>query len=210
MEPVDIDSIYQKVPLDRIPWNMENPPDALVAFIESGKISPCRAVDLGCGTGNYALYLATRGFEMTGIDSSPTAIRIARTSARTRGVCVSFVVADLLGDLHEVRERFDFAFDWEVLHHIFPDDREKYAHNVHTLLNPGGLYLTVSFSERDPQFGGRGKIRNTPLGTVLYFSSEHEIETMLSSLFTVLELKTIEIGGRFGSHCAVYALSRRK
>ena len=209
MEYADIDRIYRDIPLDKIPWNSESPPDALVTLVRSGKIRPCKTVDLGCGAGNYALYLAGRGFEVTGIDSSPTAIQIAQANARKQGAACRFIVANLLGDMHEVTDTFDFAYDWEVLHHIFPEDRETYVKNVRKILNPGATYLSVCFSETDPQFGGKGKFRKTPIGTTLYFSSEPELRDLFSSHFTVRELKTIEVSGKYGSHYAVYTLMKK-
>jgi 2-polyprenyl-3-methyl-5-hydroxy-6-metoxy-1,4-benzoquinol methylase len=71
-----MDRIYKEVSLDKIPWNSETPPDALVELVQSGKIRPCKTIDLGCGAGNYAIYLAEQGFEVTGTDISPTAINI--------------------------------------------------------------------------------------------------------------------------------------
>src|SRR5208283_708706 len=85
MKYADIDRIYQTLPLDTIPWYSETPPDALVKLVEGGIVQPCRAVDLGCGTGNYAIYLAGLGFDVTGVDSSPAAIRIAQEHAKKRG-----------------------------------------------------------------------------------------------------------------------------
>jgi SAM-dependent methyltransferase len=210
LKSVDIDEIYRKIPLDRIPWNSEAPPEAIVELVEGGRVRPCRAIDLGCGAGNYAIWLAQKGFDVTGTDSSPTAIGIAREKAERLGVPCRFVVADLLGDLHEIRDTFDFGYDWELLHHIMPGDREKYARNVHCLLNPGATYLSVCFSEEDPQFGGTGKIRRTTIGTVLYFSSESEIREILSPYFTIRELKTITVPGKYGTHRAIYALSERR
>jgi SAM-dependent methyltransferase len=210
MKPVDIDAIYQRVPPDKIPWNSETPPDTLVELVRSGTVRPCRTIDLGCGAGNYAIYLAGLGFDVTGIDSAPTAIKIARENAQKTGVSCTFIAADLLGDLHEVSGTFDFAYDWELLHHIFPEDRGTYVKNVYSLLNPGALYLSVCFSEKDPQFGGVGKIRRTPLGTVLYFSSESEIQDLFFPYFVIRELKTITVSGKFGMHYAIYALSERR
>jgi len=210
MKGADIDEIYRRMPLDRIPWNSETPPDILVEIVRSGRVRPCRAVDLGCGAGNYAIWLAGQGFDVTGIDSSPTAIGIARERAEKLGVSCRFVVADLLGDLHEVEGRFDFGYDWELLHHIMPEDRATYAKNVYTLLNHGATYFSVCFSEEDPQFGGKGKIRTTAIGTVLYFSSEPEIRELFSPYFVIRELKTVEVSGKFGSHRAIYALSERR
>jgi SAM-dependent methyltransferase len=206
----DMDRIYKDVPLDTIPWNTETPPDALVELVQSGKVRPCKTIDLGCGTGNYAIYLAGLGFDVTGVDSSPKAIEIAGEHAKKRGVRCRFIAADLLGDLHEVNDTFDFAFDWELLHHIFPEDREKYVQNVHTLLNPKATYFSVCFSEKDPQFGGVGKFRKTRMGTTLYFSQESELTSLFFKYFDVRELKTIRIGGKFGAHCAISALLERR
>jgi len=210
MKYFDIDRIYRTVPLDRIPWNSETPPDALARLVHDGKVRPCRTIDLGCGAGNYAIYLAGLGFDVTGVDSSPAAIQIARENAQKRGVRCRFIVADLLGDMHEVTDTFDFAYDWEVLHHVFPEDRGAYIRNVYKILRPGATYFSVCFSEKDPQFGGRGKYRMTQIGTTLYFSSEAEIQELVSSYFTIRELKTIKISGKFGPHCAVCLLCERR
>ena len=210
MKYADIDRIYQKIPLDKIPWNSETPPDALVELVQDGKVRPCRTIDLGCGAGNYAIYLAGLGFEVTGVDSSPTAIKIAGEHAKKRGVRCRFIVADLLGDLQEVTGTFDFAYDWELLHHIFPEDRESYIKNVHKILNPKAMYFSVCFSEKDPQFGGSGKYRKTQIGTTLYFSSESELRELVSPYFTIRELKTVEVSGKYGPHCAVSVLAERR
>jgi SAM-dependent methyltransferase len=210
MKYADIDRIYQTLPLETIPWYSETPPDALVKLVEDGIVQPCRAVDLGCGTGSYAIYLAGLGFDVTGVDSSPAAIRIAQEHAKKRGVRCRFVVADLLGDLHEVTSTFDFAYDWELLHHIFPEDREAYIRNVYTITRPGALYFSVCFDESDPQFGGSGKYRTTRIGTTLYFSSESEIRNLTSPYFDIQELKTIEVKSKFGPHRAVCLLAVRR
>jgi len=210
MKQIDIDEIYRDVPLEAIPWNVETPPQALVDLVESGRISPCKTIDLGCGAGNYAIYLATEGFDVTGVDSSPTAVHIAKQNAEQKGVMCTFLVADVLGDLHEIASTFDFAYDWEVLHHFFPVQRKHYVENVHRFLNPRGKYLSVCFSENDPQFGGSGKYRETRLGTVLYFSSEDELRDLFEPFFTILDLRTIEIHAKFAPHLANYAFMERK
>ena len=210
MEYVDLDRIYQKVPLDKIPWNNETPPDPLVHLIKSGEVRPCKTIDLGCGAGNYAIYLTSIGFEVTGVDISPTAIKIAQENAEKKGVRCNFIVSDVLGDMHEVRGTYDFAYDWELLHHIFPEDREKYVKNVYKILNTGAQYFSVCFSEKDPQFGGKGKFRKTQMGTTLYFSSESELRDLFSPYFVIRELKTIEVMAKFASHYAIYVLSEKR
>jgi 2-polyprenyl-3-methyl-5-hydroxy-6-metoxy-1,4-benzoquinol methylase len=134
MKQIEIDNIYRNIPLEEISWYIETPPKELVDLVEGGSISPCKTIDLGCGAGNYAIYLASRGFDVTGVDLSPTAIQIAKGNARKRGVTCTFLVSDVLGDLHELKETFDFAYDWEVLHHIFPEQRNRYVENVYRIL----------------------------------------------------------------------------
>jgi SAM-dependent methyltransferase len=201
-----MDTIYRDFPAEDIPWNFEKPPHVLENLVKTGVVKPCRTIDLGCGTGNYALYLAGKGFDVTAIDISVYAIEIAKDTAKKRGASCNFCVADVLGDLDHLGSKYDFAYDWELLHHIFPENREKYLSNVTELLNPGGRYLSVCFSEDSEQFGGTGKYRETPLGTRLYFSSENEIQDLFASHFSIDSLKTIVVEGKFAPHKAIYAL----
>jgi hypothetical protein len=57
-----MESIYRELPLDRIPWNLEEPPELLVDLIQNRKIAPCDAVDIGDGCGNMPFGLLLRGF----------------------------------------------------------------------------------------------------------------------------------------------------
>ncbi len=205
-----MDSIYREQALDAIPWNLEKPPTLLVELVDSGWVAPCEAVDLGCGAGNYAVWLASQGFQMTGLDLSTTALELARKLATDRGVTCRFEACDMIGLVEEYDNSFDFAFDWEVLHHVFPEGREAYFTNVHRMLCPGGKYLSVCFSEDDPAFGGEGKYRKTPIDTTLYFSSEQELRELLEPLFLIEELSTIEIPGKRGPHMAVMALMTKR
>ena len=205
-----MERIYRKTPLNEIPWNIDTPPNVLVGLVESGKVKPCKTIDLGCGTGNYSTYLASVGFDVTGIDNSPTAIKIAQENAKKKGVKCNFLVANVLGNLDELTEKFDFAYDWELLHHIFPEKRRIYVKNVYKLLGPSGKYLSVCFSEKDPGFGGSGKYRKTRLGTILYFSIEDELRGLFKPYFNIEELKMKEIKGKPDSHLAYYAFMERK
>jgi 2-polyprenyl-3-methyl-5-hydroxy-6-metoxy-1,4-benzoquinol methylase len=211
MEQIEMDEIYRNIPLDKIPWNIETPPDALVQLVVGGKVKPCNVIDLGCGAGNYAIYLAGVGFNVTGIDISSAAVKYAKENAEKKQVRCSFIVADVLDDLTKVvKKTFDFAYDWEVLHHIYPENRRNYVENVYKLLNPGGKYFSVCFNEKDLQFGGSGKYRKTQLGTVLYFSSEDELRNLFRSRFNIIEFKTMKIKGTTAPHIVNYAFMEKK
>jgi len=205
-----MEEIYRQLPAEQIPWNIEQPPELLVELVQTGRIQPCDAVDIGCGAGNYTVWLAAQGFRMTGIDISPAALEMASQRAQDNGVECEFREGDITENVEGIDVAFDFGYDWEVLHHVFPDKREPFVGNVHRILRPGATYLSVCFSERDQSFGGKGRFRETPLGTTLYFSTEGEIERVFTPLFKILELNTVEIAGKYGLHFVVVALLKRK
>jgi cyclopropane fatty-acyl-phospholipid synthase-like methyltransferase len=205
-----MEKIYKEMSPEDIPWNIVDPPEILQALITGHVLRPCKVMELGCGAGNYVIHFAKNGFDAAGVDISENAIGMARKAALRAGVSCTFIAADVLGDMAEIDDEFDFVYDWELLHHIFPDDRERYIGNASRLLKPGGRYLSVSFSEKSKQFGGAGKYRKTPLGTVLYFSGETELKRLLKERFVVEDLKTVDIKGKHAVHTAVYALCRKK
>ena len=205
-----MNKIYSSKDLNNIPWNVETVPSILQDLVRSKMLSPCKIIELGCGVGNYIRYFSKIGFNATGVDISDKAIDIARILTQKAGVKCEFIEADVLGNMSDIKSKYDFAYDWELLHHIFPEDRNKYIENVHRLLTIQGRYMSVCFSEANTQFGGVGKYRKTPIGTVLYFSNEAEIKTLFSRLFSIVELKPVDIQGKKGVHKAIYVLMRRK
>src|SRR5512141_2521730 len=94
----------------RAPWDIAAR-DELVSLAESGCIKPCRAIDLGCGTGENAIYLAQKGFDVTGVDYAKAAIEKARRRAKDSGVQVRFIVDDLT-KLRHVSGTFGLLLDY--------------------------------------------------------------------------------------------------
>ncbi len=135
---------------------------------------------------------------------------MAEENAKRKGAKINFLVADVLGSLNEVRETFDFAYDWELLHHLFPDERKKYVRNVHKILNPHGKYLSVCFNENDPLFKGSGKYVKTQIDAVLYLSSKNELRELFEPYFYIKELKVIEITGKSVNYLVNYAFMEKK
>ncbi len=206
----EMERIYTEIPPADIPWNIESPPRELISLVEGGQIQPCKAIDLGCGAGNYATYLASQGFDVTGVDVSSAAVALARDNAKKNGMKCDFLVADVLDGLDEFTGAFEFAYDWSLLHHIFPENRKRYVETVHRVLASGGKYFSVCFSEQDAAFGGSGKVRDTPLGTVLYFSSEEELRELFKPYFLVRTLKTVEVEGKWEPHLMNAAFMEKK
>jgi 2-polyprenyl-3-methyl-5-hydroxy-6-metoxy-1,4-benzoquinol methylase len=110
----------------------------LVAEVEG--LTPGRALDLACGEGQNAIWLATLGWDVTGVDFSEVAIAKARTRAEREGVQVEFTCADLLG-YEPAAEAFDLVL---VLYlHIPANGRTHVLANAAAALAPGGTFVLV-------------------------------------------------------------------
>jgi len=131
---------YRRFP---VPWD-SGPRAELIDLVESGRIKPCRAIDLGCGTGSNAIFLAQHGFEVTGVDFAPGAIEKAVAKRDAAGIDVEFVVGDLT-NLRGVRGPFAFALDYGVLDDLTHKDRAKYLDTLLELTVPGSQYLLWCF-----------------------------------------------------------------
>jgi len=73
-----MEKIYKSIPPEKIPWNMESPPDILRALVQTKKISPCKVIELGCGTGNYVIYLSGLQRNRKAGGASPDGVRQER------------------------------------------------------------------------------------------------------------------------------------
>ena len=204
-----LNCIYEETPLAEIPWHSETPPTFIRERVLAGHIAPCRAAELGCGGGTISLYLAALGFDVTGVDFAPAAIAAARHAADRRNLPGRFAVADVLGDLSALGTGFGLVCDYNLLHHIPPEQRPAYLANVHSLLAPGGIYLSASFHRDMVGLSGTGAIRHTALGTTLYLSTENELRELFSPSFLIDELRQGAVPGHTGPYLAILAQLRR-
>ena len=133
----------------KTPWDTNITPPEIVALVEGGRIAPCRALDLGCGTGTNVLYLWRHGFDAVGIDFSHLAIRRAQAKARAVHSPARFFRADLLeSDSLPVYGSFDFVFDIGVMHIWDAPRRARYAETVARLTRPGSWHYTFGMKPR--------------------------------------------------------------
>lgn len=123
----------------RAPWDL-GPRRELVEVVESGRIQPCKAIDLGCGTASNAIFLAQHGFDVTGTDYSPAAIALCRRRGAAAGVKVAWIEDDLT-HLQHVRGPFDFLVDWGVYDDLSLPDRHAYLRNVLPLTHAESQFL---------------------------------------------------------------------
>jgi cyclopropane fatty-acyl-phospholipid synthase-like methyltransferase len=150
--PEDFDALYAGTP----PWDIGRPQPAFLALAEAGGIRG-RVLDVGCGTGEHVLMAAGLGLEATGLDAAPTAIEAARRKARDRGLTARFLVWDALR-LAELGERFDTVLDSGLFHVFADEDRPRFVDGLRAVVNPGGRYLMLCFSERQPGLCGPRRV----------------------------------------------------
>ena len=138
------------------PWDIGRPQPAFVALAEDGVITGS-VLDAGCGTGEHALYFASLGHESWGVDGSPRAIERALQKAHERGIAVEFRVHDALA-LEGLGRTFDTVTDCGLFH-IFDDQaRRRYVESLARVLDSGGRYFMLCFSDRQPGSDGPRRI----------------------------------------------------
>jgi len=171
---------------DFIPWHSDTPTKELVDLVESGRIKPCKVIDIGCGLATNSIYLAKKGFIVTGIDISAVAISRAKQRAKMEGVSISFYNIDFTKtETVSKIGKFDLAIDIGCYHSLASkNERERYFESLNKILNNGGKYLLWAFSSKDAWKGG-------PPGI-----DENEIEIMYDKKFSIIERKLIDTSFR--------------
>ena len=131
------------------PWDHDTPDLNLTGMVEQGLIPQGKALDIGCGTGDNAIWLARHNFIATGCDISPTAIEKAEKKAVASNVDCSFIVIDFLND-KTPNSPFNFVFDRGCFHSFDSHEKRKqFAENVTSLLEEGGLWLSLTGNADD-------------------------------------------------------------
>src|SRR4030067_3333803 len=86
MSSIEWDEIYRTRRLDAVPWHSGQPDRRLVQLINQKRIPKGRVLDMCSGDGTNSIYLASKGFDVFGVDISGTAGRIARQRCEKRSV----------------------------------------------------------------------------------------------------------------------------
>ena len=167
------------------PWDSGKHSRELERVIDERPIKPCRMLEIGCGTGTNAIFLAKRGFTVTAVDVSSLAIEQAHAKAKQAGVNVDFRVADILRGA-DLGPPFDFVFDRGVYHHVRTIDLWGFLTALSRLTKGGSHYLTLAGNAND---------RETPEGVGPPVVRTVEICTELSSLFDLVQLREFTFDG---------------
>lgn len=177
------EDFYHNTPLDKIPWNRTQA-DFFDELLTAAKLGSGRALDLGCGVGRKSIALAKHGFEVTGIDISPSAINHAKSNAKTENCDITFITGDASRLSELVDGTFDLILDWANLHGIEASRVGDYVKGITSHTNKGSLYLLRTFNKHKISQNEIGFI--TTFGNV-YLYSEEDIRELFGENFKILE-----------------------
>jgi SAM-dependent methyltransferase len=186
----------------KAPWDTGKPQPTFAAVAD--RVTG-RVLDAGCGTGEHALFFATRGHRVTGIDFVEEALRRARAKAAERGLAVEFLVKDATA-LGDWGERFAGVIDSGLFHCFSDDDRRRYVKGLAHAVEPGGRLFLMCFSDEEPGTEGPRRVSRQELYDA--FADGWEVESVQPARFDVnpefTEMKFSEGGPK-----AWFAIVRR-
>ena len=133
-----------KTPKD-LPWHRDAPDGFLPEVVEA-RAKPGRALDLGCGSGVFSVWLAKQGYQVTGLDFIPRAIEMSKARAEAEGVHVNWINADLL--TWTASGQFDVIVDSGCLHSLIGSDLRRYKEQLLRWAAPESDYVLGHFGKR--------------------------------------------------------------
>ncbi|MDQ6958388.1 MAG: class I SAM-dependent methyltransferase [Mariprofundaceae bacterium] len=138
---------YSDDDVETMPWFCPHLDRDVAWAIETLPIAPAKALDLGCGPGTQAIELSRLGFETTGADISPSAVRKADERARKEGVAVTFICDDILNT--QLSDTYGVIMDRGCFHVLDVDQRPNYLRSVVRLLDGNGYLLLKTFHKQE-------------------------------------------------------------
>src|SRR5215468_5911785 len=157
-------------------WDSDQPTSELKRVVAADRIAPCRALELGCGTGSNAVWLAQQGFDVTAVDLAPLALERAEARAKAAGVKVRFVAASVL-EPPDLGGPFPFFFDRGCYHVVRRVDVAAFLRTLQRVTGPGSTGLVLAGNAREPHDPGPPVV------------SEQEIRDELGRVFEVVRLR---------------------
>jgi len=138
------EEMYQSTP----PWDIGKPQPEFVKLEKSGKIQG-QILDVGCGAGENTLFFSEKGYDITGVDFTPSAIAMAKQRAKQRHLNAKFIIQNVL-ELSNLQQKFDTLIDSGVFHVFDDEQRVHYVKSLGSVLREQGIYYMLVFSDQEP------------------------------------------------------------
>jgi SAM-dependent methyltransferase len=167
------------------PWDSGIRSRELTRVLKDVPIRPCRAIELGCGTGTNAIFLAQQGFDVTAVDLSPRALEQAIRRADEADVVVDFLHGDVCRFDVELAP-FEFGFDRGCYHCVRKIDLPGFLETLRRLTKPGSRWLSLTGNANEQTETGPPRLH------------EREIRADLGELFDfdfIREIRFEDKGG---------------
>jgi cyclopropane fatty-acyl-phospholipid synthase-like methyltransferase len=139
-------------------------------------------LDVGCGTGENALFFAKRGHSVTGIDYLEEPIERAKQKAAERGIKATFQVQDALS-LADLHQQYDNVIDSGLFHTFSDEQRPQYVAGLAQVLKPGGKLFLMCFNDKEPGDIGPRRISQKELRNA--FSNGWHIDSIKETHFEI-------------------------
>ena len=162
------------------PWETGAPAEALVRVVREKLIPRGTVLEIGCGSGADAIFLARNGFEVTAVDVSAIAIERARLRAELEDCLPRFVLADIFR-FAPTAGQFDLVYDAGFYHYIRQTNLSGFLDVLWQVTRPGSYYLTVAGATGETAEGGPPQV------------SADDLHYDLARLFELVELRPCRI-----------------
>jgi len=186
------DGFYRDKEKD-IPFFVEVPDENLISYFEDYDINPETALEIGCGNGRNAIYIARKGCQVEAIDISSEAIGWAHQNADRSNVDITFMNGSVFDIVNE-KCKYDFIYDAGCLHHIAPHRRINYIELIKRSLNPGGYFGLTCFAHGQ---GGGAEISDWEVYRLRSLKggqafTEGKLRKLFEGAFDVIELRMMK------------------
>jgi SAM-dependent methyltransferase len=184
----------------RPPWEIDRPQPAIERLLDDDAFHG-DVLDIGCGTGENSMLLASRGLHVLGVDWAAAAVEMARAKAAERSLEVEFEVTDALG-LNALGRSFDTILDSALFHTFSDDARTDYVPSLGSVTRPGSVLFLLCFSELEPWGGGPRRVTQAEIrdafadGWVVRSIVGERYDITISPGHALAWLATIERGRR--------------
>jgi cyclopropane fatty-acyl-phospholipid synthase-like methyltransferase len=168
------------------PWDIGRPQPAFIRLVRRGELRPGKVLDVGCGKGDNAIFLAKSGFVVVGLDKAHAAIQLAKTKMAEQKVNVDFRVGDALKLARYFQKgEFSNVIDSGFFHTLTDKERPDFVNQLDWVLHPGGCYFMLCFSDKEHRHSYPRSI------------SKDEIREMLTPVFRINYIRDMRFRERY-------------
>lgn len=170
---------FQQAYQGKAPWDIGKPQRM---FVEAADRINGSILDVGCGTGENALFFANRGHKVTGIDYLEQPVANAKDKAQQRNLQATFLVGDAL-HLDEIPDIFDSVIDCGLFHVFSDGERQRYVTGLASVVKTGGALFLLCFSDQEPPGDGPRRVSEQEIHAA--FNDGWKVESIQAARFEV-------------------------